>query len=47
MYELRDGWPRKPGMELIVHRNPEAEARGINPFDHGAALHTECGRPRG
>jgi sulfate adenylyltransferase subunit 2 len=24
-------------MELIVHRNPEAQAKGINPFDHGAA----------
>ena len=26
-------------MELIVHRNPEAEAAGINPFDHGSAPH--------
>ena len=34
-------------MELIVHRNPEAEARGINPFDHGAALHTEMWKTEG
>ena len=34
-------------MELIVHRNPEAEARGINPFDHGAALHTELWKTEG
>jgi sulfate adenylyltransferase subunit 2 len=35
MYELRDRTAREIGMKLIVHRNPEAEARGINPFDHG------------
>ena len=34
-------------MELIVHRNPDAEARGINPFDHGAALHTELWKTEG
>jgi sulfate adenylyltransferase subunit 2 len=34
-------------MELIVHRNPEAEARGINPFDHGAALHTDLWKTDG
>jgi sulfate adenylyltransferase subunit 2 len=32
---------------LIVHRNPEAEARGINPFDHGATLHTEIWKTAG
>jgi sulfate adenylyltransferase subunit 2 len=39
MYELRDRAAAAAGMELIVHRNPEAEAKGINPFDHGP-LHT-------
>src|SRR3546814_10286747 len=35
MYELRDRMARESGMELLVYQNPEAKARGINPFDHG------------
>ena len=46
MYELRDRMARESGMELIVHRNPEALARGINPFDHGA-LHTDLWKTEG
>ena len=46
MYELRDRAAREAGMELIVHRNPEAAARGINPFDHGA-LHTDMWKTQG
>ena len=42
----RSSRPRR-GWTLIVHRNPEAEARGINPFDHGAALHTELWKTEG
>ncbi|HEY0044580.1 MAG TPA: sulfate adenylyltransferase subunit CysD [Allosphingosinicella sp.] len=40
MYTVRDAAAADAGMELIVHRNPEAQARGINPLDHGSALHT-------
>src|SRR4051812_49895217 len=47
MYDLRDRAAAEAGMELIVHRNPEAEARGINPFDHGATLHTELWKTEG
>ena len=46
MYEHRDRMAAEAGMELIVHRNPDAEARGINPFDHGAA-HTELWKTEG
>ncbi len=46
MYELRDRMARDAGMELIVYRNPEAEARGINPFDHGT-LHTDLWKTEG
>jgi sulfate adenylyltransferase subunit 2 len=46
MYELRDRAALAAGMELIVHRNPEALARGINPFDHGA-LHTDLWKTQG
>jgi sulfate adenylyltransferase subunit 2 len=47
MYELRDRAAAAAGMELIVHRNPEAEARAINPFDHGSALHTQMWKTDG
>ncbi len=46
MYELRDRIAAEAGMELIVHRNPEALARGINPFDHGP-LHTDMWKTQG
>jgi sulfate adenylyltransferase subunit 2 len=46
MYALRDRVARESGMELIVHRNPEAERRGINPFDHGS-LHTDMWKTEG
>ena len=47
MYEMRARMAEKLGMDLIVHKNPEAEARGINPFDHGSALHTDMWKTEG
>ncbi len=47
MYALRDRMAAESGMELLVHRNPEAEAKGINPFDHGSALHTDMWKTQG
>jgi sulfate adenylyltransferase subunit 2 len=46
MYALRDRMAAESGMELIVYRNPEAEERGINPFDHGP-LHTDMWKTEG
>ncbi|CAM3058425.1 Sulfate adenylyltransferase subunit 2 [Sphingomonas antarctica] len=46
MYELRDRAAAAAGMELIVYKNPEAVARGINPFDHGG-LHTDMWKTEG
>jgi sulfate adenylyltransferase subunit 2 len=46
MYELRDRAAADAGMELIVHRNPDAEAAGINPFDHGPR-HTDLWKTEG
>jgi sulfate adenylyltransferase subunit 2 len=46
MYDLRDRMARESGMQLLVYQNPEAAARGINPFDHGA-LHTELWKTEG
>ena len=41
MYEMRDRTARELGVELIVHKNAEGVARGINPLDHGSAVHTD------
>jgi len=46
MYSLREKAARDAGMELLVHQNPEALARGINPFDHGS-LHTDMWKTEG
>ncbi len=47
MYAFRDEMVRRLGLELIVHQNPECVERGINPFDHGSALHTEMWKTDG
>jgi sulfate adenylyltransferase subunit 2 len=41
MYAFRAEMMEETGMELIVHTNADGVARGINPFTHGSALHTE------
>jgi sulfate adenylyltransferase subunit 2 len=41
MIEFRDRRIAELGLDLIVYVNPEGEARGINPFIHGSALHTD------
>jgi sulfate adenylyltransferase subunit 2 len=46
MYALRDRAAAEAGMELIVHRNPDAVAAGINPFDHGS-VHTDMWKTEG
>ena len=47
MYEMRERMAKELGFELLVHRNPDALARGINPFDHGSALHTDLWKTEG
>lgn len=47
MYQFRDDTAKELGMELIVHQNPECVERGINPFDHGSALHTDLWKTEG
>ncbi|MXO67023.1 sulfate adenylyltransferase subunit CysD [Altererythrobacter endophyticus] len=46
MYRLRNKAADDAGMELLIHQNPEALERGINPFDHGA-LHTDMWKTEG
>ena len=47
MYEMRDTVATRYGIELIVHQNQECVERGINPFDHGSALHTDLWKTEG
>ena len=47
MYALRDRAAEQARVELIVHRNPEAEARRINPIEHGSELHTRLWKTDG
>jgi sulfate adenylyltransferase subunit 2 len=46
MYKMRTRMAQESGMELLVHKNPEAIERGINPFDHGG-LHTDMWKTEG
>jgi sulfate adenylyltransferase subunit 2 len=46
MYEMRERMASQLGFELLVHKNPDALVRGINPFDHGS-LHTDLWKTEG
>ena len=47
MYAMRERVAAEAGMQLLVHKNPDAVARGINPFDHGSAMHTDIWKTEG
>ncbi len=47
MITFRDRTATELGLELIVHRNPECLALGINPFDHGSSVHTDLWKTQG
>ncbi|MEI7754290.1 MAG: sulfate adenylyltransferase subunit CysD [Actinomycetota bacterium] len=47
MYEFRDRMVRSVGMDLLVYQNPECIEKGINPFDHGSAMHTDMWKTEG
>jgi len=47
MYELRDELTADLGVELLVYQNPECVEKGINPFDHGSAVHTDMWKTEG
>jgi sulfate adenylyltransferase subunit 2 len=47
MYAMRDRMAERYRMRLLVHRNPQAVAEGINPFDHGSACHTDIWKTEG
>jgi sulfate adenylyltransferase subunit 2 len=41
MYAFRDRIAKEHGLAMLVHVNREGLARGINPFTHGSAVHTD------
>jgi len=47
MYDMRERMARESGMKLLIHKNPEAERLGINPFTHGSATHTDVWKTQG
>jgi sulfate adenylyltransferase subunit 2 len=47
MYAFRDRMIKELGLELITHVNPEGIAKGINPFTHGSAIHTDIMKTEG
>ncbi len=47
MISFRDQMASKLGLELLVHINQEGLARGIGPFTHGSAVHTDVMKTQG
>ncbi len=47
MISFRDQMAAKLGLDLIVHINPDGVARGIGPFTHGSAVHTDVMKTQG
>jgi sulfate adenylyltransferase subunit 2 len=47
MYAMRARMADESGMELLVHKNPDAIAKNINPFTHGSAVHTDVWKTEG
>ena len=41
MITFRDRMAAEKGFDLIVHINEDGVAKGVNPFSHGSALHTQ------
>ncbi len=47
MYAFRDTVAERYGVDLTVHVNPDGLAQGINPFTHGATVHTDVMKTQG
>src|SRR5690349_4163696 len=41
MIRFRDDMAARAGIDLLVYINQEGVKAGINPFDHGSAVHTD------
>ncbi|MFY8060386.1 MAG: sulfate adenylyltransferase subunit CysD [Arenimonas sp.] len=47
MYAFRETVPERYGVSLKVHINPEGIAQNVNPFTHGATVHTDIMKTQG
>ncbi|MFD6860098.1 sulfate adenylyltransferase subunit CysD [Rhodococcus sp. NPDC060090] len=47
MYTLRGETAAARDLDLIVYKNPECVEKGINPFTHGSATHTDMWKTEG
>ena len=47
MIAFRDQMAAKLGMDLIVHINQDGIAKGVGPFTHGSAMHTDIMKTEG
>ncbi len=47
MIGFRDETARRLGLDLLVHVNQEGVDRGIGPFTHGSAVHTDVMKTQG
>jgi sulfate adenylyltransferase subunit 2 len=47
MYEFRSRAVANAGLELIVHVNEEGLKKGVGPFTHGSAIHTDVMKTEG
>jgi len=47
MIEFREKIVKEYGLNLLVHINPDGVERGVGPFTHGSALHTDVMKTEG
>jgi len=47
MIAFRDQTVKNLGLELLVHINQDGVARGVGPFTHGSAVHTDVMKTQG
>ncbi len=47
MIAFRNQIAQELGLELLVHINPDGVAKGIGPFTHGSAIHTDVMKTQG
>jgi sulfate adenylyltransferase subunit 2 len=47
MIAFRDQMVATLGLQLLVHINPDGIARGVGPFSHGSAVHTDVMKTQG
>lgn len=47
MYQFRDRLAQEPGLQLVVHINPDGVAQNMGPFTHGSAIHTHVMKTEG